>query len=234
MSLDKNFSTLSDKAILRHYESGEIIIEPFRLENLNTSSYDITLGEWYYREQILKDEWISNIYNIYSQEMVHRIWGKCQQALPYKYYLDCGIKLENIDVNEKIIFIKPGETILCHTNEFIGGVSKVTTMMKARSSLGRNFIETCKCAGFGDIGYFNRWTMEITNNSKQYKIPLVVGRRIAQIVFFETEGILKNNYQKNGKYQKDTHVSEVVKKWNPEDMLPKMYNDFEISKINKN
>lgn len=28
----------------------------------------------------------------------------------------------------------------------------VTTMMKARSSMGRNFIEVCKCAGWGDIG----------------------------------------------------------------------------------
>ena len=24
-------------------------------------------------------------------------------------------------------------------------------MMKARSSLGRNFIEVCKCAGWGDV-----------------------------------------------------------------------------------
>lgn len=62
--------------------------------------------------------------------------------------------------------------------------------MKARSSLGRNFIEICKCAGWGDVGYVNRWTMEITNNSRYYTIPLVVGRRVAQIVFFETEGIL--------------------------------------------
>jgi deoxycytidine triphosphate deaminase len=81
-----------------------------------------------------------------------------------------------------------GETILAHTNEFIGGRETVTTMMKARSSMGRNFIEVCKCAGWGDIGYVNRWTMEITNNSRFYSIPLVVGRRIAQIVFFDSEG----------------------------------------------
>jgi dCTP deaminase-like len=56
--------------------------------------------------------------------------------------------------------------------------------------LGRNFIEVCKCAGWGDIGYTNRWTMEITNNSRHYSIPLVVGRRVAQIIFFESEGCL--------------------------------------------
>lgn len=37
------------------------------------------------------------------------------------------------------------------------------------------------------MGYINRWTMEITNNSQHYSIPLVVGRRIAQIVFFHCE-----------------------------------------------
>lgn len=76
-------------------------------------------------------------------------------------------------------------------------------MMKARSSLGRNFIEVCKCAGWGDVGYINRWTMEITNNSRYYSIPLVVGRRIAQIVFFDTEGTLEGrSYELTGtRYQ---------------------------------
>jgi len=51
------------------------------------------------------------------------------------------------------------------------------------------------------VGYVNRWTMEITNNSRYYSIPLVVGRRIAQIVFFDTEGIEQQSYEASGKYQ---------------------------------
>jgi len=47
------------------------------------------------------------------------------------------------------------------------------------------FFSFIQCAGWGDVGYINRWTMEITNNSRFYAIPLVVGRRIAQIVFFD-------------------------------------------------
>lgn len=43
--------------------------------------------------------------------------------------------------------------------------------------------------------------MEITNNSRYYSIPLVVGRRIAQIVFFDTEGIDQASYESSGKYQ---------------------------------
>lgn len=42
------------------------------------------------------------------------------------------------------LLVRAGETILGHTNEFIGGQGGVTTMMKARSSMGRTFIEVCK------------------------------------------------------------------------------------------
>ena len=42
--------------------------------------------------------------------------------------------------------------------------------MQARSSLGRSYIEVCKCAGMGDVGFCNRWTMEITNNSRSQRI----------------------------------------------------------------
>eukprot|EP00026_Physarum_polycephalum_P013937 Phypoly_transcript_14398.p2 GENE.Phypoly_transcript_14398~~Phypoly_transcript_14398.p2 ORF type:complete len:104 (+),score=8.59 Phypoly_transcript_14398:561-872(+) len=103
-------------------------------------------------------------------------------------------------------------------------------MMKARSSMGRNFIEVCKCAGWGDVGYVNRWTMEITNNSRHYSIPLVVGRRIAQLVFFDSEGILDKSYEKSGKYQTTDDLETLQKNWTPYDMLPKMYKDKEIRK----
>ena len=127
-----------------------------------------------------------------------------------------------------LIWISPVESILAHTIEFIGGRTTVTTMMKARSSMGRNFIEVCKCAGWGDIGYVNRWTMEITNNSRNYSIPLVVGRRIAQIVFFDSDGTDGTDYAKGGKYQSSLDVNEVKKMWTPYDMLPRMYLDREI------
>jgi len=102
-------------------------------------------------------------------------------------------------------------------------------MMKARSSMGRNFIEVCKCAGWGDVGYVNRWTMEITNNSRHYSIPLVVGRRIAQIVFFDTDGTLQGrSYSDTGKYQSSTDIESIMAQWKPADMLPKMYMDKDI------
>ena len=41
---------LSDKALLRHIEQGTVVVEPFVRENLSTSSYDVTLGPFFFRE----------------------------------------------------------------------------------------------------------------------------------------------------------------------------------------
>ena len=231
--MEAKYSLLNNKEILSYREKGEVVIEPFDMRQLNTNSYDVTLGEWYFREQPSNEDWgaDSNIYNIYSEEHVKRVWGEPQKAKPYSYYKEKGIKLENIFDDDQIIFINPGERILCHTREMIGGKSTVTTMMKARSSAGRSFISTCLCAGLGDVGYTNYWTMEISNESSRFKIPLVVGRRLAQIVFFETGETLNSDthYQKKGKYQKVEGVENLSKVWTPYDMLPKMYLDYEIT-----
>lgn len=221
---------LSDRKILEEMKKGDIVIQPFTKDNLATSSYDVTLGDFYFKEQPTKYD--HNIYNIWSKPHTDHVWGtkpeKAKRASEvfkkYKFNWD-GIK-----PTDKVILLQPGETILAHTNEFIGGRNHITTMMKARSSMGRNFIEVCKCAGWGDVGYTNRWTMEITNNSRHYAIPLVVGRRIAQIIFFETGPILNNDYAKSGKYQTSQDIKEMRKNWKPQSMLPKLYNDRGISK----
>ena len=221
---------LSDKKILEEMEKGDIIITPFKRENLATSSYDMTLGEYFFVEQ--EPKYFQNTFNIYEKDEIERVWGtkphKARRAKEvFKSY---KFEFGNISPNDKVILLSPGETILAHTNEFIGGRNHITTMMKARSSLGRSFIEVCKCAGWGDVGYINRWTMEITNNSKHYYIPLVVGRRIAQLIFFETGPIIAKDYTGSGKYQSSTDVEKTIKEWSPLSMLPKLYKDRDIKK----
>ena len=222
---------LSDKKILEEIEKGDIIIEPYNKENLATSSYDVTLGEYYFREQ--KPNYFLNHYNIYNKKHTDYVWGtKAFKAEKASKVFKGFSSFEWVGINpeDEIILLEPGETILAHTKEFIGGRNHITTMMKARSSLGRNFIEVCKCAGWGDVGYINRWTLEITNNSRHYAIPLVAGRRIGQIVFFETGEILKHDYSKNGKYQIHQDIVKMKKEWRPEQMLPRLYLDRDIKK----
>src|SRR4051812_43653266 len=223
---------LSDKRILEEMKRGDIVIAPFSREQLATSSYDVTLGEWFYREQPPK--YNHSLYNIWSQAHMEHVWGAGQVERAVvakeafkKYNFDWS---DGIRPDDKVIVLRPGETILAHTNEFIGGKNHITTMMKARSSMGRNFIEVCKCAGWGDVGYVNRWTMEITNNSKNYIIPLVVGRRIAQIIFFETGPILERDYTKLGKYATSSSLGELKKMWKPEMMVPKLWCDRDAQK----
>lgn len=223
---------LSDRRIREEMEKGDIVISPFRDDNLSTSSYDVTLGEHYFVEQP-PDRDRAPIFNIWNKDHVERVWGIAPlRAAEAKDALrDFTIDWAGIAPKDRVILLGPGETILAHTNEFIGGKDHITTMMKARSSLGRSFIEVCKCAGWGDVGYINRWTMEITNNSQHYSIPLVVGRRIAQIVFFETGPILDRStgYAKHGKYQASNDLATLKKSWDPSQMVPRLYKDRDIT-----
>ena len=123
-------------------------------------------------------------------------------------------KFKNIDLDDLVFELMPGETVLGHTEEYIGGVEGVTTMIKTRSSLGRNNIGICKCAGWGDTGFTSRWTLEITNFSKHRSVLLVCGRRVGQIVFMAT-GPVSSTY--SGKYQ-----DSDKKEWEPSAMLPRL------------
>ena len=221
---------LSRDAIVRHYQKGTIVIDPFDERKLKTTSYDVSLGEWFWREA--HPDGRATVHNIYDEASTKRVWrGPFQAEGAHAVMARLGVNFANIKPSDTIVILRPGETILAHTQEFIGGRHNVVTKMYARSSLGRNFVEVCKDAGWGDIGYFNRWTMEVTNNSQYFIIPLVVGRRIGQIVFYEVEplSVAPDYVAEGGKYQRSQNIEEVKKSWHPEMMIPRMDLDWEIT-----
>src|SRR5215470_14782545 len=109
---------------------GNIIIEPFDRRQLGTNSYDVRLGEWYF----LPNHNMVAV-NFTEEADARAFWGSPRHA------------------EEGVIRIRPGDTILAHTLEVIGGHAGFTTSMRARSSIGRSCLSVCKCAGVGDVGF---------------------------------------------------------------------------------
>lgn len=234
--------TLSRQGIIDAYRNGSIIIDPFDLSKVGPNSYDVTLGEFIYREQSPGTQ--HSIMNPYDKDSIRRVWGALPDvAVPYSKLVRNGIlpsNMKSYHPDDKIIMIAPGETILAHTEEFIGGnvdkstlvsvpldiyLSGYTTKMHSRSSIGRIMLGVCKCSGFGDVGFINRWTMEITSFSKYWHIPLVVGRPIAQIEFVGVNNITSESLytsRSSSKYQMDEDIDKIKSLWRPSMMLPRL------------
>ena len=220
---------LVDWQIEEEMIAGNIVIEPFDRRQLEGTSYDVRLGEWYYKERKPASGKIE-LLNPWSEKSLLRMYGnEVHQAQEARALLTAAqIKDLELKPTDRIIIINPGESILGHTEEFIGGKASIEPAMHARSSIGRWQIEVCKCAGWGDPGYINRWTMEITVNPLYHALTFIVGRRIAQIEFTAVEKPVKGNYALNGKYQTDSDLASVMANWMPAQMLPRLYKDWDL------
>lgn len=223
-------TVLVDWQIAEAVRSGEIIIDPYEPRQVNSGSVDIRLGEFFFKET--KPNTGEEVYvNAWCKKNVQDMWGEPIRApLATHKLTEALMKSTELGPDDRIIILKPHQTILGHTQEFIGGKSSVITHMQARSSIGRVAIEICKCAGWGDHGYFNRWTMEITNNAEYHRIILVVGRRVGQIVFLQTEQPSNDVYSKSGKYQKSSDLQTLKDTWSPYQMLPRLDLDWDLIK----
>ncbi len=185
---------LSDKRIVEERENGNIVIEPFDRRHLGTNSYDCRLGEWYFQGNANVE-----VMHLDNPEEIRGYWGEPRKAHGGK------------------IAIRPGTTILAHTQEVIGGHNGYLAKMYSRSTVARSGLSVCRCAGVGDVGYINRWTMEISNHT-QTVIWVPVNFRICQLTFEYVGETLKEYHGNYGKPGND---------WTPQDMLPKPHFDWD-------
>ncbi|KKM60462.1 hypothetical protein LCGC14_1541530 [marine sediment metagenome] len=225
---------LTGDEIISAHQAGEIVIDPFVPQNVNSASYDVSLGPFCYRQVPASVRYNRRLpsrmdygYNPYD--------AKCIQA---SWQLDRAIsastlpKMEGVDDNDFVIPIGPKEIILAHTLEFIGstmlpGGCSITTQMHSRSSSVRNCIDVCGSGGLGDHGYHSIWTLEVQNLSVHYTTYLVVGRRYAQISFYRTE-TTSRDYAAHGKYQAAADLERLRASWRPTMMLPRTHLDREV------
>jgi dCTP deaminase len=183
---------LSDKRIIEEMEKGNIVIEPFDKQQLGTNSYDCTLGPYYYEaNEVMLEMYVDDPSHVSSfwQGPMEAQWSNSKQAA--------------------YIPVLPGRTILAHTQEIVGGRNGFLAKMHSKSTTARYGLSVCRCAGVGDVGFINIWTMEISNIT-QSVIWLPVSMKICQFVFEEVKETLKE-YQ--GHYGQGA--------WHPSDMLPK-------------
>jgi dCTP deaminase len=213
-------SLLSRNIILEHIDKGNIFIHPFNPANLSTTSYDVRLGENYFVEQPFR-ALKRRVFNPFDCTDIKKYWGEPQKPALAEEWMQENGPLANIKPDDLIIVLGPGETILAHTEEFVGGRNCVSTEMRARSSMGRIGITVCKCAGWGDLGFCNRWTMEMSNHLRDTPVVLVVGMRVAQIAFYQVDPLPETYSKTGGQYQNTDDTNEMIQNWSPYMMLPK-------------
>jgi dCTP deaminase len=221
-------SVLSDADIIADLNKS-VIIHPFNKDQLAPCSYDVTLGRYY---------WVPNVKNLppylnpNNGQHIFQYWGLDPQGQhldesghpmygAHKAYVvtnpDQACEY-GVNTGDAVIVIPPGHVILAHTLEFIGGKHNITTMLKAKSTMGRSCISICKDAGWGDPGYFNRWTLEIENHSL-VPIVLKVGEKVGQMVFIRTGEVI-SSYPIKGQYQKTEDLETLIQQWSPLCMIP--------------
>jgi dCTP deaminase len=221
----------SDREIAKALELGHIICDPAP-RVINGSSVDVTLGYNFYHAG--GNDSGDRLFNPFDEADVRRYFGEAKVAKPWQEVRrKIGTRavrnietIAGIPADHPVIVLRPNERILAHTHEFIGILPPGTTSMQARSTTGRMGVSACYCAGWGDPGYVNRWTMEVHNLNEREHIVLPVGYRIAQIVFGSTGPVETEYALASGNYQgfAATDLANIKAAWTPEQMLPRAFN----------
>ncbi len=203
--------TMVDHEIIKSLDDGAIVIvsdgediEQIRAR-IGVNSFDVALGRYFWRRKV----------DFRSNEITKGAINLDAAALYESKYC----------IADESIYLGPNEKILGTTHEFIGGTVSnsgdyaVLAHMHAKSSTGRYGITTNLCAGFGDVGYINRWAMEIANLDSVGKW-LPVGLFVAQIEFTRV-CVPSRLYGVGGSYQRGQNIDQIRQGWRPEHLLPK-------------
>jgi hypothetical protein len=81
--------------------------------------------------------------------MVHKVWGQPQEAEKASSWVQrTGIALHNISPDDRLIWIKPGETILAHTVCYLICYLKGEKFRNCDFQREKHCIETVDCVIF--------------------------------------------------------------------------------------
>lgn len=159
---------LTAAEIMERITKGAITITPFDEMNLGANSYDLTLAEMWRLERK----------GFFIDPENPETW----ELTPLEFNVSGKYALH------------PGSLYLALTKEYCEALDTVPCI-EGRSSYARLGVTVHQAAGFGDIGFCGRWTLEI---SVKERVLLRPGIRICQVFFAEPTGEISKNYQ--GKY----------------------------------
>jgi dCTP deaminase len=180
---------LSDRDIKAGLKKGALIIRPFKENQLQVASYDVTLG---------------NEFEVVDRHLV-------QASDPHKKIYPKTRKFK-IGDNEEFV-LHPGENVLGKQREFIGVDHEHLILLSGKSSLARIGLIVHNTAMLFNPGHRFYPTFELVNNSS---VPIILrpGMQIAQILFARLTSETSKRYADIGRFdsKNSNHFAEARKK----------------------
>ncbi len=170
------------------------IVEGALLENVNSASLDIRLGEFILVE--------SNRHSVSHVGYHPKVLSLKQRD---------ALSVEKINIKEKGCFIlSPGQFILAQSIEIFHLPLHISAEYKLKSSMARIGLEHLN-AGWCDAGWNNSvLTLELRNLTTYHEIELCYGDKIGQMLFYRHEPVdLDNSYARRGTYNGDQVASSA-------------------------
>ncbi len=210
-------AVLTGQAIKAGFEAGEIVIEPYKDSklNLNGVSYDVSLGD---ELAILKTASTLDALHTFNRvsllpkalqdgftDIRHRLTNEIGNFA--KQFIDPSKppELFRYKVSDCPLMV-PNVLYLGHTEEKIGS-DHYTPILHGKSSLARFGLSIHETAGFGEPGFKQQWTLEMTC---VHTFLLHAGMRIGQVEFETVEGLI-HRYEGNYKKQEGATGSKMHK-----------------------
>jgi len=208
------------------FAAREVVVYPFRRAQVTTNSYDVTLGSVAY----MADAQQTGPFVVSRQSRPPTLWKGPMGARSVGSLAEGANQLAcqaaGLGPEDQVLIVRPGQTLLASTKEFIGSqVSDVAPVLVPRTTLERCFVRVR--GAVGTPGFFNRWTLHITNEHPTAPAVLVVGQPVAQVQFWRVENVrgapVYGGDRRRDKYHPFQGVLvDTVKNWRPDQMLARL------------
>lgn len=155
------------------------MISPYRKEQLNPASYDVTIGPKLLIEKPAEPT-----------------------IIPHNVIQTPNERWLELDLFEGPYLLAPGEFVLACTSELVDLPDDIEAVFCLKSSRGREGWEHA-LAGYIDPGFCGRITLELKNNNRYHPLELSVGLRIGQLRFTKLTDKPNKSYRVTGRYHND-------------------------------